>query len=209
MKNNHLFQIFILALSMLLVLGTSFGLTTAWFTANASDSAKLTVGGNVKIELSTASLTDDSDLRPGGVANFNPVTISAPTNSSSCYVRMSFKITKNVNLFLSGTLSTTTADAYWVFFNGYYYLVNVTTLTALPTATQLVQIDGGSSTNFSLTNINIPGEDIGNSYASAEMKVLVNVEAAQSAHYADFTDGTWSSTSTTAVNWADKTTYNN
>lgn len=121
-KRNSGSTIAIVALSILLGLSVIFGVTAAFFSANASAKGDITLGNPVNIDItqggaSVTALTFDGTAMPGTVYD-QVIGISVPANTSDCVVRGKLTIANNDG---STVNVEATTDTNWVKGEDDYY----------------------------------------------------------------------------------------
>ena len=172
----------IVALSILLGLSLLFGVTAAFFSANATASGDITLGDPVNISITqggatVSTLTFGGDAMPGTVYS-QPISVAVPTGTSDAVLRGKLTITNSDTAAVNVT--ATTPDT-WVLGDDDYYYYN-----GRATAGDTIDFVSSITVPKSLTN-----EDANKTFA-----LSVQIEAIQ------FANGAAAEVWTTApTNW--------
>lgn len=115
----------IVALSALLMLSLVFGITAAYFSANANASGTVTLGNPVNINItqggtSISTIMFDGTAMPGTVYD-QPISVTLPANTSDAVIRGKLTIT---NSDTASANVTATTDASWTLGQDDYYYFN-------------------------------------------------------------------------------------
>ena len=158
----------IVALSALLMLSLVFGITAAYFSANANASGTVTLGDPVNIIITqggttVSTITFDSTAMPGTVYS-QPIAVALPANTSDAVIRGRLTITNSDS---AATNVTATTNASWVLGEDNYYYFNGI-------------MSAGDSQEF-VTNITVP-TTLTNADANKTFAISVQIEAIQFAN---------------------------
>lgn len=169
-KNSRLTIWIIVALSILLLLSVILGVSGAYFQSNDTTSGNITTGNPVVIDItqggaSAVSLTFSEAAMPGDVFD-QPISVTAPTNTSDAVLRAKLTISNDGGL--SAPVTATTADTWVVGTDDYYYYNGV--------------ISAGNTVDF-ISQVTVP-TSLTNEDANKTNTITVVVEAIQHANAA-------------------------
>ena len=158
----------IVALSVLLGLSLLFGVTAAFFSANASAAGDITLGDPVNINITqggatVTTLTFSGDAMPGTVYS-QPIGVAMPENTSDAVIRGKLTIT-NSDLAAVNVEAETATD--WVAGEDDYYYYNG-------------KLSAGGSADF-VTSVTVP-KSLTNVDANKTYALSVQIEAIQFAN---------------------------
>ena len=158
----------IVALSVLLLLSLTFGITAAYFSANASATGTVTLGDPVNINITqggttVSTITFDGTAMPGTVYS-QPIAVALPANTSDAVIRGKLTIT-NSDSAATNVLATTNAS--WTAGTDDYYYFN--------------GIMSAGDTQEFVTNITVP-TTLTNADANKTFAISVQIEAIQFAN---------------------------
>ena len=158
----------IVSLSVLLMLSLVFGITAAFFSANASATGTVTLGNPVNINItqggtSISTITFDGTAMPGTVYN-QPISVTLPANTSDAVIRGKLTIT-NTDTASANVTASTNAD--WTAGTDNYYYYNGI-------------MSAGDSQEF-VTSITVP-TTLTNADATKTYAISVQIEAIQFAN---------------------------
>lgn len=172
----------IIALSVLLGLSLLFGITTAFFSANASAGGDITLGDPVNINITqggatVSTLTFAGNALPGTVYS-QPIAVAMPVNTSDAVIRGKLTISNSDSA--SVNVQAVTPDT-WILGDDDYYYYNG-------------KLSAGESADF-VTSITVP-KSLTNEDANKTYALSVQIEAIQ------FANGAAAEVWTTApTNW--------
>ena len=158
----------IVALSILLGLSVLFGVTAAFFGANAAASGNITLGDPVNVNITqggatVTTLTFSGDAMPGTVYS-QPIAVALPADTSDAVVRGKLSITNSENAAVNVTAAT--ADGWTLGDDDYYYYEG--------------KMTAGESKDF-VTSITVPKE-LTNTDANKTYALSIQIEAIQFAN---------------------------
>lgn len=158
----------IVSLSVLLMLSLVFGITAAFFSANAAATGNVTLGNPVNVNITqggttVSTITFDKTAMPGTVYS-QPISVSLPTDTSDAVIRGKLTITNSDTAAENVTAST---DSNWVKGDDNYYYFNGV-------------MSAGDSQDF-VTSITVP-KTLTNADANKTFAISVQIEAIQHAN---------------------------
>ena len=158
----------IIALSVLLGLSVLFGVTAAFFSANANATGTITLGDPVNINITqggttVSTLMFDGTAMPGTVYS-QPIAIAMPVNTSDAVIRGKLTITNSDS---AATNVTAVTAAGWTAGEDNYYYYNG-------------KLSAGDSQDF-VTSITVP-KTLTNADANKTFALSVQIEAIQFAN---------------------------
>lgn len=158
----------IIALSVLLGLSLIFGVTAAFFSANATAGGDITLGDPVNINITqggaaVSTLTFDGKALPGTVYS-QPIAVSMPADTSDAVIRGKLTITNSDSA--SVNVTAVTPDTWQVGEDDYYYYKG--------------KLAAGENAEF-VTSITVP-KTLTNADANKTYALSVQIEAIQFAN---------------------------
>lgn len=158
----------IIALSVLLGLSLLFGLTAAFFGANATASGDITLGDPVNINITqggatVSTLTFGGDALPGTVYS-QPISVALPADTSDAVIRGKLTITNSNSAAVN--VSAETPDTWTLGDDDYYYYNG--------------KLAAGETADF-VTSITVP-KTLTNEDANKTYALSVQIEAIQFAN---------------------------
>ena len=158
----------IIALSVLLGLSVLFGVTAAFFSANANAGGTITLGNPVNINITqggttVSTLLFDGTAMPGTVYS-QPIAVALPANTSDAVIRGKLTITNSDTA--SANVTAVTAAGWTAGEDDYYYYNG--------------KLSAGQSADF-VTSITVP-KTLTNSDANKTFALSVQIEAIQFAN---------------------------
>ena len=158
----------IIALSVLLGLSVLFGVTAAFFSANANASGTITLGDPVNINITqggttVSTLLFDGTAMPGTVYS-QPIAVALPASTSDAVIRGKLTITNSDSA--AANVTAVTAAGWTAGEDNYYYYNG--------------KLSAGQSANF-VTSITVP-KTLTNTDANKTFALSVQIEAIQFAN---------------------------
>ena len=158
----------IVALSILLGLSLIFGVSAAFFSANANAAGDITLGDPVNINITqggatVSTLTFAGNALPGTVYS-QPISVALPTDTSDAVIRGKLTITNSDTAAVNVT--AVTPDTWTLGSDNYYYYKG--------------KLSAGESADF-VTSVTVPKE-LTNADANKTFALSVQIEAIQFAN---------------------------
>ena len=158
----------IVSLSVLLMLSLVFGVTAAFFSANAGATGNVTLGNPVNVNITqggatVTTITFDKTAMPGTVYS-QPISVSLPADTSDAVIRGKLTITNSDSASQNVTALT---NETWVKGDDEYYYFNGV-------------MSAGNSQDF-VTSITVP-KTLTNADANKTYAISVQIEAIQYAN---------------------------